>query len=131
MSYFAVIDVGIDFVGGYADGAFCIAVFPEEQAAYDLIAKMQKEQSDSYRQRNRYIEGFVDGIEVPKTDYNGWIEFLKKYEWHGRYTTPQNFKKEMKYHLGQHMVKIEGYNPPAVINGRDNLFVVKVDLPKS
>jgi hypothetical protein len=126
MKCFAVIRVDQDY--DYVEGAECIAAFPTEQEANDLVQKMKDERDASWKQKMEYVEEFVDNINPPETDYQGWVEYLKQYPFGGRYVMPQNFKNHLKGYLRTHhyLVELDGYDPPSIILEWNNLFVVEI-----
>jgi len=126
---FAVIKVTIDRYDGMLEGAECLDTFATEQEATDLIQKIKEKQSNVWRERINYIENFVDKIELPKTEYQGWLEFLKQFHPFGiRYVFPKDFKREYKNYLRNYNPKLEGYNPPYYnFNwNREDLVVVEI-----
>ena len=123
---FAVIQVFQDF--DYVEGAECIDIFSTQQEASDLIREIKSEKISAWKQRTDYIDQFVASLDLPQTDYEGWLKYLNKFfPPDARYILPQDFKKELTFYLREHhLVKLEGYDPPPVIFDNNNLFVVEI-----
>jgi len=124
---FIVVQVDQDY--DYVEGVRYIASFPTEDAADAFIQEKNEEQNAKWRARLDYIEQWVDAIEVPETDYHGWVEYLKQYHPFGAmYVFPKDFKKELKGFLRtHHSATIEGYNPPPADHRWNGLHVVEIN----
>lgn len=109
------------------EGAECLASFPTREEAEKHVQEIKDERDRLYRENQAYIDRFVEAIEVPKTDYAGWVAFLKQFSFFGdRYILPQDFKYTMKSYLREQVPPLAGFNPPPVKHGFNNLFVVVV-----
>ena len=110
MLNFIVVQVDQDY--DYVQGVDYIDSFATEDEAKNYIKIKQELANETGLKRIKYIDDYVDKIEIPETDYNGWVEFLKKFPFWS-YVLPQNFKQQLKSYLYQHtLVKLEGYDPP-------------------
>lgn len=124
--------VRVDQYYDYVEGVECIDVFQTEQEANNLIQEMKDKRDTSWKDYDKYIETFVDNIDPPKTDYQGWEEYIKQFFGNDcRYVLPKDFKKELKRYLRDYSPKLEGYNPPSIILGWTNLFVVEIKSKSS
>jgi len=111
------------------EGVDYIKSFSTEEEATAYIQKEKEKEEAAWKSRLEYIEQWVDAIECPETDYNGWKEYLKRYHPFGvMYVLPQNFKKNLKEYLRTHSAEIEGYDPPKANFEwySYSLFVVKI-----
>lgn len=124
MSIFAIIRV--DQCYDYVEGADCLSVHSTREEAEAEIVRLKGVRDASFKARGDYISDFVDAIELPKTDYNGWCVFLKEWQYPGTHLSPSSFHREMKYFLFNHPVKLKGFDPPEVIRNMNNLFVVEI-----
>jgi hypothetical protein len=123
---FALIKVDRDY--DCIDNVECLGSFPTEQEALDLKKKIQDKCLLSFSEWQRYIDKYVDDIEVPKTDYEGWIQFLNKFGFARRHISPVDFKSSFKSYLKNYCaaVKLQDFNPPKRILGYEDLFVVEI-----
>lgn len=123
---FIVVQVDQDY--DYVEGVRHIASFPTEDAADAFKQEKEEEQNAKWRARLDYIEQWVDAIELPETDYHGWVEYLKQYHPFGaRYVFPKDFKKNLKGYLKtHHSAIIDGYNPPLADFKWSGLHIVEI-----
>ena len=121
---FIVVKVDQDY--DYVEGVNYIDSFLTEDEANAFVQEKSQEQTSAWRKRMDYIEEWVDAIEPPVTDYNGWKEYLVQYHpFGGRYVMPKDFKKELKGYLRtHHSAKLEGYDPPLADFRWNGLHVV-------
>lgn len=128
MKCFAVIQIEQPD-GEYVEGAECIYAATTKQEAEAHHQKMKNDRDVAWKNRLDYIEKFVDDINLPETDYHGWLEYLKQYYPFGAcYVMPKDFKKEFKGYLRTHTpITLEGYNPPDMPCWSP-LFVVEINL---
>lgn len=104
--------------------------FDTKEQAQIYIENINIEQAASFQIRKKYIEDWVDAIEIPETDYHGWIDFYSQYIFRNTYVFPKDFKNELKNCLinGYGYVKgnkFENYNPPKKCRF-SNLFIVSI-----
>ena len=120
--------VQVDQSYDYVEGVNYVQSFPTEDEAIAFVQEKEKEQSAAWRARLDYIENWVDALELPETDYNGWVEYLKQYHPFGvRYVLPQDFKKNLKGYLKtHHSAKIDGYYPPPANFKWNGLHIVEI-----
>lgn len=109
------------------DNVECVKVFPIEQEANDFIQESREKAKESYLERYRYIENFVENLNPPEMDYFEWVQYLEKYlNKNCRYVQPTEFKQVLKRHLHSGYFTPEGFDPPKNYT-MDNLFVVKIE----
>lgn len=123
---YIVVQVDQDY--DYLAGVRYIKSFATESLAQKFIEDKLEEQNVQYKAKCEYIEKYVDSIDTPEeANYNEWKEFLKQYNFHVCWWTPNEFKKEFKIYLkNNHPVNIAGYDPPIVSNKYNNLFIVDI-----
>jgi|694.fasta_scaffold46598_5 hypothetical protein len=125
MSYI-IVKVNQDY--DYVEGVEYIDSFVTEQEADNFIKEKTEQERTEWKARMSYIDGYVDAINVPDTDYNGWQAFLKQYVPFQSHWTPKDFKNDLKIYLRNpsYSVNLAGYDPPPAHNKWNNLFIVKV-----
>lgn len=123
---FIVVKVFSDY--DYTEYVDYIGKFSTEEEANYFIQSKKDEQNSDWKIRRDYIDKWVDTLELPETDYNGWKEYLTQYYPFGaRYVMPKDFKKELKYYLNtNHPANFKNYNPPPADLRWSNLFVVEI-----
>lgn len=123
---YIVVQVDLDY--DYIQDVKYINRFTTESEAEKFIQDKLEEQNAQYKALDEYIEKYVEAIELPEAniDHNGWKEFMKKYNFHVCWWTPNEFKKEFQFYLkrNHYSVDIPGYDPPIVSNKYDNLFII-------
>ena len=129
MLNFIVVQVDQDY--DYVQGVDYIDSFATEDEAKNYIKTKQELAKETGLKRINYIDEYVNKIEVPDTDYHGWVEFLKEFPFWS-YVYPKDFKKQLKCYLYQnHTVKLEEYDPPEkewseAHAASVNLFIVEI-----
>lgn len=128
MNNFIVVQAHLDY--DYVEGVDYIAKFNSEEEANKFISDKKEKQDAEWSARCNYINEWVDAIELPETDYNGWKEFLATwgtFSHPSKYIYPKDFKNEFKRFLMQYYsFSFEGYNPPAFHFHASNLFIIEV-----
>lgn len=124
---FIVVKVETDY--DYVEDVFYVEKFKTKEEAVKFISDRKEKQNSDWSARCKYVEQWVDAIELPETDYNGWKEFLKT--WNAfchpdRYIRRKDFKNQFKDYLMKYSFKFEGYNPPEVNFNSNNLFIIEV-----
>ncbi len=127
--------VSVDQNYDYVEGLEFISHHPTDDEAMAAKKKLEDDWYQLLHKRNEYIKSFVEAIELPDTDYQGWIEFLKKFDTFGhRYTMPKDFKKDFLSHLTNthngYSTTYGGYSPPPCPS-RPNLYIMEVKTPMS
>ena len=86
----------------------CIKSFSTEDEANGYRRAIEDRRDSDWRTRCEYIDQWVEAMELPKTDYNGWLEYLKQYHPFGAsYVFPKDFKLALKNYLrNYHEVKL-------------------------
>lgn len=153
MGSFAVIQVFQDC--DYVEDVICLATFHLESEALAFVEDKKEAVNDSYFARREYIENYVDEnitipvidyqkcqnyensispfgspSDLPKIDYQKWQEFKRPFAPFGSTyrITPDNFIAELKNFLINNKAPeiLVNFNPPAIIYGMHNLFVVEI-----
>ena len=123
---FAVVLADRDY--DYIRGIECVETFYTESEAEGFVKDLIYQRDSSCKERVDYIDSFVEAIELPETDYHGWLEFLKQFHPFGdTYVFPKDFKEIFKRYLFDHSYTAEGYNPPKwLFCNANDYFVVEI-----
>ena len=126
---FIVVQANVDY--DYVESVSYVASFPTYVAADIFIQEKKAEQNRDRLARFEYIEKWVDAIEIPETDYEGWMKFLDQWDNFMRNKNPQNFKKELKAFLRTSNHRFNNhyfnqYDPPSADFRCNNLFIVEI-----
>ena len=122
---YAIIEVYLNY--DYVEGVECAETFDTKEEAESKLKQIKDSISDAQKKRSEYIDEWVDEIELPETDYQGWVEYLKQFHPFGAmYVFPKDFKRGLKSYLRTYTnAKLEGYDPPPCVLSRD-LYVVEI-----
>lgn len=111
---FAVIHVDRDY--DFIDGVECLFTSETEAESETFMEKKKEEIESTWIAREKYIEDFVDKIEIPENlSYQEWMKFLSKdFIFLTRDScTTTNFKKQLKNAMRNGYGKnLESFNPP-------------------
>jgi len=124
---FIVVQVDQDYE--FVEGVRHIKSFSTKDEADKFVKEKKEENLTAWQARLDYIEQWVDALDLPETDYNGWKEYLVQYHPFGKiYVTPKYFKKNLKGYLRtHHSVTIEGYNPPLADPKYNGLHIIEIN----
>jgi hypothetical protein len=124
MQKWAVVQVEQDHDN--VEGVECLATFSTEQEAH---VEMQRRRDDSRYalvKHNAYISEFVDKIELPDTNYAGWLAFLETL---GicRHWEKRCFRENYSLHLRTGgATPLAGFKPPPLPKSSRGLFVMEI-----
>jgi len=122
---YIIVQVDQDY--GQVVGVRYIESFEDKESANAFILGKNEQRIAEWKNRLEYIEQWVDAIELPETDYHGWIKYLEQYHPFGvMYVTPDDFKENLMSYLTTHSVKLNEYEPPPVDLECNGFHIVKM-----
>lgn len=129
MGKFAVVEVDADHCDGYVAGVECLAVYDLEAVAQAHIDSIREKTDAAWVRRCSYIQGFVDGIDVPDLPYVEWMAWVKQHMPYNSYMTRDSFRKDFRRYLEKGhppAEPLDGYDPPPEPIRHGDLFVMEI-----
>ncbi len=109
------------------DSVECVGVCQTENEANLLAVKLKDDINEAWAKRYKYIENYVNNIQVPELDYKSWQKYVETWPGMPCSVRPNEFKQTLISSLSKgYTLDCKDFDPPKATSGYASFYVVKI-----